>query len=141
VTGTSSLPLNGVALLDNIAHGGAGGSGGNGGNGYGGAIFVGTGGTATITQSTLVANLAVGGNGLSGGNGLGGGCYVATRASAAVTDSRFLLNEARGGDGKHGGADGQGVGGGVYKLGTFTFDAATVLLFNFASTSGNNVGP
>ena len=34
-----------------------------------------------------------------------------------------------------------GIGGGVYTLGTFTFDAATVIVFNHASTSGNNIGP
>jgi hypothetical protein len=46
-----------------------------------------------------------------------------------------VLNEAQGG------AGGEGSGGGVYKLGTFTFNAATFLLFNFASTSGDNIGP
>jgi hypothetical protein len=58
-----------------------------------------------------------------------------------VTGSRFLLNEALGGDGKHGGADDKGSGGGVYRLGTFTFDAATLIVLNLASTSGNNLGP
>jgi hypothetical protein len=27
------------------------------------------------------------------------------------------------------------------RLGTFTVDAASLVLFNFASTSGNNIGP
>jgi hypothetical protein len=33
------------------------------------------------------------------------------------------------------------VGGGVYNLGTFTHDALTVIQFNHASTSGDNLGP
>ena len=38
-------------------------------------------------------------------------------------------------------ADGSpGIGGGIYTLGTFTFDAFTVILFNHASTSGDNIG-
>jgi hypothetical protein len=42
------------------------------------------------------------------------------------------LNQANGGP---------GIGGGVYTLGTFTLDAATVIIFNYASTSDNNIGP
>ncbi len=61
--------------------------------------------------------------------------------SVGVTDSTILLNVAQGGHGHHGGSDGQGIGGGVYKLGTFTFDPATLILLNVASTSGNNIGP
>jgi hypothetical protein len=34
-----------------------------------------------------------------------------------------------------------GIGGGVYTVGTFTEDPLTVVLFNHASSSGNNVGP
>jgi hypothetical protein len=36
-----------------------------------------------------------------------------------------------------------GIGGGVYNnpLGTFTFDASTVIADNHASTSGDNIGP
>ncbi|HLN28865.1 MAG TPA: hypothetical protein VK395_14055 [Gemmataceae bacterium] len=29
----------------------------------------------------------------------------------------------------------------VYSLGTFTFDAATFIIFNHASASGDNMGP
>jgi hypothetical protein len=39
-------------------------------------------------------------------------------------------------------ADGQpGIGGGIYNLGTFTFDVFTVIEDNHASTSGDNIGP
>jgi len=38
-------------------------------------------------------------------------------------------------------ADGApGIGGGVYTLGTFTH-TTTAIVFNFASTSGDNIGP
>ena len=49
-----------------------------------------------------------------------------------VSASRITHNRARGGDG---GTDGLGVGGGVYNLGTFLVDAATVIRHNHASTS------
>ncbi len=141
VTDTSTLSLSDSTLLLNIAQGGAGGSGANGGNGAGGAVFLSTGATATINQSFLSANLAVGGNGVTGGNGFGGGAYVANGANLAVTDSTIVLNAAFGGSGtgKHHSTDGTGNGGGVYTLGTFTDDAATIIQFNVASTSGNNI--
>jgi hypothetical protein len=34
-----------------------------------------------------------------------------------------------------------GIGGGVYNLGTFTFDVFTVITKNHASTSGDDIGP
>jgi hypothetical protein len=34
-----------------------------------------------------------------------------------------------------------GIGGGVYTLGTFTYDVATVIVHNHASTSGDDLGP
>jgi hypothetical protein len=34
-----------------------------------------------------------------------------------------------------------GIGGGVYTLGTFTYDSQTFIIFNFATTSGDNIGP
>jgi hypothetical protein len=39
-------------------------------------------------------------------------------------------------------ADGTpGIGGGIYTVGTFIFDAFTVIKENHASTSGDNIGP
>jgi hypothetical protein len=40
-----------------------------------------------------------------------------------------------------GGPAGQGIGGGVYRLGSFSFDSATDIEKNHASTSNDNVGP
>jgi hypothetical protein len=56
-----------------------------------------------------------------------------------IARSRFNL--ALGGEGKHGGTDGEGIGGGVYNLGTFSADSETSILFNIASTSDDNFGP
>jgi hypothetical protein len=55
-----------------------------------------------------------------------------------VSASKITHNTARGGDGDNGGTDGQGVGGGVYNLGTFYFDAATLIAGNHASTSNDD---
>ena len=37
--------------------------------------------------------------------------------------------------------DGEGIGGGVYTLGTFNYDALSVILHNSSSTNDNNIGP
>jgi hypothetical protein len=34
-----------------------------------------------------------------------------------------------------------GIGGGIYNLGTFSFDALSVITDNHASTSGDDIGP
>jgi hypothetical protein len=102
---------------------------------------VGAGGTATIDHSSLSGNVAQGGNGLSGGDGQGGGCYLAGGAHVTLTHGVLLVNVARGGAGKPGGAAGKGIGGGVYTLGTFSFDDASLIGWNRASTSGANFGP
>jgi hypothetical protein len=51
-------------------------------------------------------------------------------------------NQADGGAAGAGGSVGQGIGGGVFNLGTFFLDAASLILGNDASTSDDNVfGP
>jgi hypothetical protein len=52
-----------------------------------------------------------------------------------VSASEIAYNDALGGQG---GADGLGIGGGVYNLGTFVADAATVIAHNHASTSNDD---
>jgi hypothetical protein len=52
-----------------------------------------------------------------------------------ISASAIASNEALGG---HGGADGPGISGGVYNLGTFVCDAATVIAHNHASTSNDD---
>ena len=46
-----------------------------------------------------------------------------------------------GGEGGAGGSDGNGLGGGVYYVGTFAFDALTVIKKNHASTCGDDIFP
>jgi hypothetical protein len=62
---------------------------------------------------------------------------AAANTTATVSANSVRHNAAEGGDGE-GGGDGQGIGGGVYNLGTFTFDAATVIRHNRASTSNDD---
>jgi hypothetical protein len=63
---------------------------------------------------------------------LGGGIFNAATASLSLSSCQVILNQADGSP---------GIGGGVYTLGTFTYDPTTSILFNHASTSGNNIGP
>jgi hypothetical protein len=57
--------------------------------------------------------------------------------TVTVSAATIAHNRATGGHGD-GGSDGQGIGGGVYNLGTFLFDAATVIRHNHASTSNDD---
>ena len=62
--------------------------------------------------------------------------------SLTVSASTITKNDANGGrGGKGGGSDGPGIGGGVYNLGTFLSDLATVIARNHASTSHDNIFP
>ncbi|MEM6779115.1 MAG: hypothetical protein AAF670_15765, partial [Planctomycetota bacterium] len=142
-SGSVELTIDGVILIGNIADGGFGGhgassasgcgddicqgtAGGNNGFAEGGAIR--SGGTLTVSNSSIVGNLAAGGlpveggrvaaglggfkrdgTGLLGGNGghaFGGGIYV-NEASLTVTGSGFSGNSVLGG---LGGGGGHGLG-------------------------------
>jgi hypothetical protein len=132
-------------IARNQAIGGQGGDGRNGADGRGGGLATVNGGIVTVNTSLLTLNEAVGGQGDSGGDGLGGGIYTESSAlgvaSLTVSSSAIVLNQADGGLGGTVGSDGQGVGGGVYisPLGTFTFDAFTIIAYNHASTSNDNI--
>jgi hypothetical protein len=123
----SSLTLGGSTLVGNSAEGGYGGVGGLGGNGLGGALAV-LGGSSSATGSAFRNNVALGGE---GGNGFGGAIYVGGGAALSVAASEIVHNQAQG--------DGEGVGGGVYSLGLFTFDAFTVIRTNHASTRNDDL--
>jgi hypothetical protein len=97
-----------------------GGGGGGGGGGFGGALFNASGGTATITNTTLANNSAAGGNGgistygkiLDGNGGAGyGGAVFSNGGSVTITSSTIAANVTRGSTGK---VAGVGNGGGVY---------------------------
>ncbi len=149
----SSATISKSTFSLNVALGGAGGVGASGGAGIGGAIDVGgnvqfgspDSSSLSLSGSTIAINQALGGNGgtgmTSGGAGLGGGLYIAIGTLASLTGASVIGNQADGGSGNGGGADGLGVGGGVYDLGDLITDIATVIAGNHASTSNNNVFP
>ena len=66
------------------------------------------------------------------------GLAVLAGSRAAVSDSRIEFNSAHGGEGGGGGSDGRGVGGGVYDLGMFSADAATIIAHNHVATSNDD---
>jgi hypothetical protein len=116
----------------NIALGRDGEDGANGGDGLGGGLYI-AGGTASVLDTAIHHNRAFGGDdGGNGGNGFGGGVFVVA-GTVLVSASDISDNQALGGFGDGAGTDGLGIGGGVYNLGTFVRDAATVIRHNRAS--------
>jgi hypothetical protein len=139
-------------IAGNRAIGGAGGTGNDGSNGYGGGIGVGwgalvgipDGSSLTLSNSVVADNQAVGGDGgrgANGGNGYGGGVYVGATSGATVQGSLIAFNVAQGGAKGHGGSAGQGIGGGIYNAGSLSVDLLTLIAFNCASTSNDDVFP
>ncbi len=61
------------------------------------------------------------------------------RLSQWLQDAVLQLALANGGESGIGGSAGQGIGGGIYNLGSFAFDAFTVIRHNHASTSNDDV--
>jgi hypothetical protein len=138
--GVGSLDVSDSLFTANYAHGGTGGAGGNGGNALGGGIYSARSTSAavvTISDTTVVANQVTSGAGVVSGSALGGGIYngdpsgsnvpVATLIRSVVT-----ANEADGGAG-------QGIGGGIYNLGSFFIDQFSPVHGNKASTSDDDV--
>jgi hypothetical protein len=82
----------------------------------------------TVADSTLTRNEA---DGDRGGAGLGG-AYNDDASRLAMIASLLAQNRADGS---------QGIGGGVYNLGMFAFDAATVIAHNYAFTSNDDIFP
>jgi hypothetical protein len=138
-----------VLIMGNEATGGRGVQGGNGGDAQGGGVFTGrtffTVATLTLADSTVWNNQAIGGDGAFGGNGLGGGIFNGNTLPGfappilTVINSLVTFNQATGGKGSAGGGDGQGIGGGIYNVGTFFLDALSVVRFNHASTSDDDI--
>jgi hypothetical protein len=141
---TATATVDHSTLTGNRAVGGAGLTSGA---GQGGGITNENGGVLTVTDSAVVLNQAVGGagDGGDGGNGLGGGIFNGPRTAFGVTTltlqgSRVALNRAVGGE-SDAGTDGLGQGGGLYLApgGVASADESTAVLFNFASTSDDDV--
>jgi len=123
LTNASAVTVSNSTLQHNQAQGGIGG------NGDGGGIANVLDATTTVASSTIFQNQA---NGGWGGAGLGGGAYDDATSSLALADCSVTQNQANGFP---------GIGGGIYTLGTFGYDATTVIKDNHASTSGDNIGP
>jgi hypothetical protein len=157
----STAMVSDAFFLGNLAQGGSGSRGAVGGVGAGGAIANGGGsgafevnflglGTDTsslsLAGSTLILNVAqggAGGAGANGGNGLGGGCSVLGGTTASIDATSISTNAALGGSAGTAGASGQGIGGGLY-IGTgadVTLSKSTDVIFNFASTSNDDIFP
>ena len=132
MTVTDSLISNNVAIAGqggagaSIATVGAAGFGGGGGIDSSGTA------TATLTNCTIVNNLAQGSAGTagnSGGDGVGGGLLVGNQVlSGYYSDSQVTVvgctivgNRALGGTGGHGANGGDGLGGGVAVFGGAVF--------------------
>jgi hypothetical protein len=121
--GASSVTVTDTTLDHNQAQGGGGG------NGEGGGLADLLSATTTVSGSAITHNEAIGDG---GGAGLGGGAYNDATSSLTLDDASVTQNHANGSP---------GIGGGIYDLGTFSFDALTVIEHNHASTSGDNIGP
>lgn len=154
--GMPTVTISNSTVNHNTALGGLGGIGGNGGEGEGGGLTSISGATLTVRATTVEHNHAQGGDGGAGGNGgngLGGGLYEdaqraapplpgpATPSSLTLVGAIIRFNLALAGEAGAGGSDGLGIGGGVYHLGILSFDAATVIEKNHASTSNDNLAP
>jgi hypothetical protein len=86
-----------------------------------------------LDASTTVQNSVITQNQVNGsGAGYGGGAYNDATSTLALMDSSVTKNHVDGSP---------GVGGGIYTLGIFTFDASTVIKDNHASTDDDNIGP
>jgi hypothetical protein len=144
------------SIKHNKAIGGPGGPGGNGGDGEGGGLSIIQGATLIAKDVTVEHNHAQGGEsgvGGNGGNGQGGGLFEdalrsapplpgpATPSSLTLEGATIRFNLALAGEPVGSGFDGTGVGGGVYYLGAYNADKATVITKNQATTSNNNVWP
>ena len=138
--GAGTLDISNSRFDGNEASGGTGGAGGNGGIAQGGGIYSdvlgSTAGVVTISHSHITGNRVRGGVGVVGGNALGGGIYNGVLSGAPVpvimTHSKVTTNEADGGAG-------QGIGGGIYNLGSFLLDNVSLIHGNKASSSDDDV--
>ena len=81
-----------------------------------------------MSGSFLIQNQAKNGG---SGAGLGGGAYNDATSSLTLTNCLVTLNKAKGKPGQ---------GGGVFNLGSFSHPGS-LIIFNDASTSGDNIGP
>ena len=155
----STATVSDALFTGNLAEGGSGGLGAAGGVGAGGAIangggagafevnFLGLGtdtSSVSLAGSTLIVNAAqggAGGAGSNGGNGQGGGVFVLGTTTGSIDSTLIAFNAAIGGNSGSGGTSGEGIGGGLYidAGADVTLSKSTKVIFNFASTSDDNI--
>lgn len=141
-----SLVVNGAALRNFLAQGGAGAGGGG---GMGGAIFVGQGGSVTLNDATLTGNIARGGRGGVGtlGGTLNGFTFGSSNGAnggngGVFSDTVFLAGDGAGNGmpGQNGGAgraatDGFGGNGGAGGAGSDGWKDHPVLIWGVAEAT------
>jgi hypothetical protein len=151
---SGTVAFNNLQILQAAAHGGAGNDGGGGGLGAGGAIFVNSLATVSVTNDYFLDDGAVGGNGAASSgseSGGGGGLYFAGGAGTTTATSYgggggggggvFAVGaDASGQNGGNGGNGDGGGGGGGMGIGSVG-SAGTTFAANTAGTAGNGNGP
>jgi hypothetical protein len=151
--------LTDVSFLGNQAIGGSGGGSspgypGTGGSGFGGGFYNGVDSTATVSDALFTGNLAQGGSGgLGAAGGVGAGGAIANgggngafevaflglgtdTSSVSLNSSTLIFNVAQGGAGGAGSDGGNGLGGGVYVLGTTTASIDATQIVGNAALGG-----
>jgi hypothetical protein len=158
--GPFTTSVDSSSIQSNSAAGGNGGNSadgtaGNGGIAQGGGIGI-TGVSAStpnvldVSGTKIMQNAVIGGAGGSsetgaggnGGDGQGGGLYVDALSILSIENSTVTSNSADGGAGGTGtttGAEGQGIGGGIYLAGNGSTASNTRIVNNVASTSNDDI--
>jgi hypothetical protein len=139
--GSGVLTLDGVALTDNRAVGGARNVGGPfPGDGIGGGLANSSGGRASVLNSTLSGNQALGG---SAGDGLGGGSANYFGSTLTIAGSRLDGNQASGATGLGGGSWNDGLSAYPTNAGvaaTLSLEGSTITDNDAASSAGPGEG-
>ena len=109
----------------------------------GGALGIGNGGVATVTNSTFDHNVALGGsNNTAGtapviiGTGRGGGMFSELASTLTASGLTLTNNQAIGGQGAPGSSAGDGLGGGIYNDGTSKVTVTTSTITQNSATGG-----
>ena len=119
----------------------------------GGGIYLKTGGTLTITGSTISYNSATGGPSNYAGSGAYGGGILIGGGTVTITNSRISGNTATGSNGVNGAAGfsghpggyngyggGSASGGGIYNAGKLTINSNSIISGNYAQGGAGGSG-
>jgi|GEM_PF-2575332 len=136
-----SVTLASMSLQGLRAHGGNGGAGapaGGGGAGLGGAVFVGTAGSVTLTDVRFSTNGAIGGNGGAKGTGVaaGGSGAPGGLGAGAAGGASAGFGGGGGGGGTGGFGGGNNAGGGLAAGGNVFVQQGGQLIFSSGTITG-----